>query len=101
MNFPLSELLSWVLEPLASAMQNSGELVNGEDRKSNIDHLNEANKSWVPVPDSTKNLMNMEGATSSEHIPKLCDCLKGACEVDHNQNPVEEAGEGEERDNLY
>ena len=48
MNFPLSELVSWVLEPLASAMEDSGKLVNGEDLKSNIDGLNEANKSWVP-----------------------------------------------------
>ena len=81
-----------MLEPLASAMENSGELVSGEDLKSNIDHLNEANKSCVPVPDSTKNVMDMEGATASEQILKLCDCLKGACDVepdDHNQNLVE------------
>ena len=77
MHFPLSELVSWVLEPLASAMENSGELVSGEDLKSNIDNLNKANKSWVLVPDSTENVMDMEGATASGHIPKLCDCLKG------------------------
>ena len=44
MNFPLSELVSWVLEPLASAMEDSG-----EDQKSNIDRINESNKSWVPA----------------------------------------------------
>ena len=77
-----------MLEPLASAMENSGELVSGEDLKSNIDNLNEGNKSWVPVTDSTENVMDMEGATDPEHIPKLCDCLKDACEVepdDHSE----------------
>ena len=28
-------------------------------------------KSWVPVHDSAKNVMDMEGAVVSEHIPKL------------------------------
>ena len=42
--------------------------MSGEDLKSNIDHLNEANKSRVPVPDSTKNVMYMEVATASEHV---------------------------------
>ena len=70
MNFHLSELVSWILEPLASAMEDSGELVSGEDLKSNIDRLNETNKSWVPVPDNTSSLMDMEGAATSELILK-------------------------------
>ena len=86
MNFPLSEIVSWVLEPLASAMENSGELVSGEDLKSKIDNLNKANNSWVQVPDSTANVMDMEGAKASEHIPKLCEV-----EPD-DQHLVEEAG---------
>ena len=31
MNFPLFELVSWVLEPLTTAMDGSSELVSGED----------------------------------------------------------------------
>ena len=49
-------------------------------------------KSWVPVHDSAKNVMDMEGAVVSEHIPKLCDCLKGECEI------VDEADVQQEQD---
>ena len=79
-------------------MENSGELVSGEDLKSNIDKQNESITFWVPVPDSTNNVMDMEGATISEHIPKLCDCLKGECEVEaegwaiQNKGPTYERG---------
>ena len=38
MNFPLSEQVGWVLEPVANAMVWSGELVSGEDLKSKIDN---------------------------------------------------------------
>ena len=49
MNFALSELVSWVLEPLATAMDGRSELVSGEDLKSNVDKLNVTNTNWVPI----------------------------------------------------
>ena len=81
MNFPLSELVSWVLEPLASAMEGSSELVSGEDLKSNIDQLNVSNKNWVPEASITTSVIDMEGAVESEDIPKLCECDQGKCEL--------------------
>ena len=75
LHFSSNHNISGTLSPIKS-------LWSGEDLKSNIDNLNESNKSLVPVPDSTKNVMDMEEATASKHIPKLCDCLKGACEVE-------------------
>ena len=58
------------------------------------------NKSWVPVQDSTENVMDMEGAVISEHIPKLCDCPKGErdivdeAEVQQEQDETQDQVEG-------
>ena len=81
MNFPLSEIVSWVLEPLASAMEGGGELVSGEDLKSNLDKLNEKNKDWKPAPISTEKVTDMPGAVVSETLPKLCDCVENGCDM--------------------
>ena len=40
MNFPLSELVSWVVEPEANVMVGSGEPVSGEDLKSKVNVIN-------------------------------------------------------------
>ena len=88
MNFPLSELISWVLEPIASAMDASGELCSGEDFKGNLDKLNKVNKQWTPEPRQEGSAMEMEGATASDRLPKLCDCDSNACDYDEqDQGP--------------
>ena len=79
MNFPLSELVSWVLEPLATAMDGSSELVSGEDLKSNIDRVNKTNSDWVPEANITTSVIDMEGAAESDITPKLCECEPSEC----------------------
>ena len=49
MNFPLSELVFWVLEPVANAMVGCGELVSGKDLKSKIDVINVTNTKGEPA----------------------------------------------------
>ena len=49
MNSHLSEILSWLLEPLADSMMGkSSEVISDEDLKHKIDKLNLANKDWKP-----------------------------------------------------
>ena len=84
MNFPLSEVVSWVLEPLASTMEG-GELVSGEDLKSNLDKLNVKNKNWKPEPYSDVKVMDMPGAKTSDDLPKLCGCDMDDCEFDDEE----------------
>ena len=49
MNTHLSEILSWVLEPVANAMMSrSSEVISNEHLKSKLDQLNSANKNWKP-----------------------------------------------------
>ena len=48
MNYPLTEIVSWVLEPVAFSIKVSTELINGEDLKHKIDSLNTANESLSP-----------------------------------------------------
>ena len=50
MNTHMSEILSWVLEPLANAMMSqSSEVISDEHLKHKIDKLNEQNKGWTQV----------------------------------------------------
>ena len=52
MNTHLSELLSWLLEPLANSMMNkSSEVISDKHLKNKIDKLNIINKEWVPETD--------------------------------------------------
>ena len=45
----LSELLSWLLEPLANSMMNkSSELISDEHPKNKMYKLNDINEDWVP-----------------------------------------------------
>ena len=51
MNTHLSEILSWLLEPLATSMLGkSSEVISGEDLKNKMDTLNEKNKNLKPQP---------------------------------------------------
>ena len=43
MNYPLSEIVSWVRETVASDMKDSGEFISTEDMKSLIDKINNNN----------------------------------------------------------
>ena len=73
-NFPLSEIVSWILEPLASAMQGSTELISGKDFKNMLDNINTKNKDWVPETSMKGDLGDHPEMTESEFLPKLCDC---------------------------
>ena len=70
-----------MLEPLATAVDGSSELVSGEDLKSNIDKLNMTNTNWVPEANITTSVIDMEGAVESDNIPKLCGCDQGKCDL--------------------
>ena len=41
MNFPLYEIISWILEPLASTIEGSSEVISGEDLRSRVDDRNQ------------------------------------------------------------
>ena len=76
MNTHISEILSWILEPLATSMiGKSSEVISGEDLKNKMDTLNKKNKEWKPddmilEPIGESSLMEgmLEGA------PSLCGC---------------------------
>ena len=81
MNYPLSELVSWILESVADNMDSS-ELISVEDLKSLLDNINEHNvdKPKPTMHTSTVNLMNHADMIQSDSPPKLCDCQVGCCE---------------------
>ena len=81
MNYPLSEIISWVLEPVASSIQGSTELISCEDLKSQIDEVNLKNKDWTPKTEEVSNLSNLPEMVVSNNPPKLCDCLHGQCDM--------------------
>ena len=82
MNYPLSEIVSWVLEPVASYIQGSSELISCEDLKSQIDEVNSKNKDWTPKAEEVSNLSKRAEMVVSNNPPKLCDCLHGQCDYD-------------------
>ena len=51
MNFPLYEIISWILEPLAITIKDSSEVISGEDLRSRMDGVNATNKDWSPEPE--------------------------------------------------
>ena len=74
MNSHLSELLSWLLEPLATEMMGkSSEVNSGEDLKSSLDRLNVANQDWVPANKLVGSLGDQPEVDPME-VPGLCDC---------------------------
>ena len=76
MNTHLSEILSWLLEPLATSMiGDSSEVISGEDLKSKMDSLNNKNKEWTPEEQMEEPIGEsslMEGRL--EGAPSLCGC---------------------------
>ena len=82
MNFPLSEVISWLLEPLASSMEGSSEVISGEDLRSIIDQLNIDNRKWEPEPDIQGSLDDHEDMLESLRTPRLCACKPGECELE-------------------
>ena len=76
MNSHLSEILSWLLEPLAnSMMEKSSEVISDEDLKHKIDKLNLANRDWKPEtkiehPIGESSVMGEQ----LELAPGLCGC---------------------------
>ena len=81
MNFPLSEVISWLLEPLASSMEGSSEVISGEDLRSIIDQLNIDNRKWEPKPDIKGSLDDHKDMVESINPPRLCACKEGECEL--------------------
>ena len=74
MNSHLSELLSWLLEPLATEMMGkSSEVNSGEDLKSSLDRLNVANQDWIPANKLVGSLGDQPEVDPME-VPGLCDC---------------------------
>ena len=51
MNFPLSEISSWILEPLASTIKDSSEVISGEDLWSRVNGVNNTTRDWSPEPE--------------------------------------------------
>ena len=75
MNAHLSEILSWLLEPLANSMiDKSSEVISDEHLKNKIDTINLNNKEWVEAdpneePEDSNEMDNALGAA-----PSLCGC---------------------------
>ena len=74
MNFPLSEIISWILEPLASTIEGSSEVISGEDLRSRVDGVNITTKDWSPEPTLKGKLDEHPGMIESQDPPKLCEC---------------------------
>ena len=74
MNAHLSEILSWLLEPLANSMMDrSSEVISDEHLKSKIDTINLNNKEWTePKPDEEPVVNEIEDALKV--APDLCGC---------------------------
>ena len=96
MNAHLSEIISWLLEPLAnSMMKNSSEVISDEDLLNKIDKLNEVNKVWEhehekeePIGDSEELSIKLDEA------PGLCGC--GDCLEENAEEQPEGSGEQEQ-----
>ena len=76
MNTHLSELLSWLLEPLATSMiGKSSEVISGEDLKNKMDSLNKKNENWQPDQPLDEPISeNLEMREALEAAPGLCGC---------------------------
>ena len=76
MNSHLSEILSWLLEPLANSMMGkSSEVVSAEDLKHKIDKLNLANKDWKPEAELEHPIgQSSVMADQLDLAPGLCGC---------------------------
>ena len=76
MNTHLSEILSWLLEPLATAMiGKSSEVISGEDLKNKMDSLNTRNRNWQPDPPLAEPIGESEVMMEAlDAAPGLCGC---------------------------
>ena len=100
MNTHLSEILSWLLEPLANSMlEKSSEVISDEDLKFKIDKLNQANRDWKPKTEIEHPIHESSEMTEQlELAPGLCGCEE--CVGVHEEPSSEEesaekpAGEG-------
>ena len=82
MNFPLSEIISWILEPLASTIKDSSEVISGEGLRSRMDRVNVTNKDKVRTLNWKE---SYPGMVESQDPPKLCGCGPGECDlVEHD-----------------
>ena len=78
MNFPLSEIISWILEPLASTIKDSSEVISGEGLRSRMDRVNVTNKDKVRTLNWKE---SYPGMVESQDPPKLCECGPGECDL--------------------
>jgi hypothetical protein len=46
MNMHMSEIMSFILEPVANTMEDTAEIISCEHMKSKLDKLNDINKEW-------------------------------------------------------
>ena len=90
MNTHLSEILSWLLEPLATSLiGRSSEVISGEDLKNKMDALNDKNKNWKPAepvvePVGESSLMER----ALEAAPGLCGCEECTNNAGVQQSPM-------------
>ena len=81
MNFPLSEIITWILEPLAGTIKESSEVISGEDLRSRMDGVNAKIRDWSPEPEMEGELADHPGMVESQEPPKLCWCGLGECNL--------------------
>ena len=74
MNFPLYEIISWILEPLASTIEGSSEVISGEDLWNRVDGVNIWTKDRSPEPTLKGKLDEHPGMVESKDPLKLCEC---------------------------
>ena len=92
MNTHLSEILSWLLEPLATSMiGKSSEVISGEDLKNKMDALNDKNRKWKPAepvvePIGESSLMGRV----LEAAPGLCGCEECVSQEDIQEQESQE-----------
>ena len=83
MNSHLSEILSWLLEPLADSMMGkSSEVISDEDLKHKIDKLNLANKDWKPEAEVEHPIGQSSVMTDQLDLaPGLCGFKEQHCKI--------------------
>jgi hypothetical protein len=107
MNTHLSEILSWLLEPLANSMMGkSSEVISDEDLKNKMDNLNQKNSDWKPEEQITEPMGDStEMSEKLGEAPGLCGCEECVHPDDINSQGTEEGGcvhaqTGSESNNL-
>ena len=91
MNTHLSEILSWLLEPLATSMIGSSEVISDEDLKNKMDNMNVKNKDWRPAEQVHEPVgSSPEIEETLRAAPGLCGCDECVSEEDNQEQDSQE-----------